>query len=140
MGNWVTALWALYTSDAEADRYAIFQDDCVAVRNLRQYLEACEYPETGYWNLYTFPENERNKRGWYLSNQCGKGAVGLVFSSLAVRTLLASQHMVAVLRRPHIMVLDVIDRMRTFSIFGHITYSLSSRLSVIYPTLLKLFA
>jgi hypothetical protein len=47
---------------------------------------------------------------------------------------------VAVFRRPHKMVLDVINRMRTFSILRHITSFLSLLQSVIYPTLLKLFA
>lgn len=93
-GNWILAAWELYLRDPHADRYAIFQDDLLAVKNLRQYLEHCAYPAYGYWNLYTFPENEEPKRGWYPSNQLGKGAVGLVFDRTALQTLLASSHIV----------------------------------------------
>lgn len=93
-GNWVLSLWELYLRDPTADRYAIFQDDFVTYKNLRQYLEQCSYPKHGYWNLYTFPVNEKQFSGWYLSNQNGLGAVGLVMNNEAARTLLASQHMV----------------------------------------------
>ena len=93
-GNWVLAAWELYARVPDADRYAVFQDDFVTYRNLRQYLEHCEYPARGYWNLYTFPQNEKKKAGWYESNQLGKGAVGLIFSNEALRTLLATQYMV----------------------------------------------
>jgi glycosyltransferase involved in cell wall biosynthesis len=92
-GNWILSLWELYLRDPTADRYAIFQDDFVTYRNLREYLEHCDYPKHGYWNLYTFPRNEKPFKGWYLSNQKGLGAVGLVFNNEAVRTLLASEHM-----------------------------------------------
>lgn len=54
-GTWVLALWELYVRDPSADRYAVFQDDLVSVRNLRQYLGAAKYPGKGYLNLYTFP-------------------------------------------------------------------------------------
>lgn len=56
-GNWALAAWELYLRNPSAQRYAIFQDDFVTYRNLRQYLESCPYPETGYLNLYTFPHN-----------------------------------------------------------------------------------
>ena len=98
-GNWVLALWELYTREPEADRFAIFQDDMLTYRNLRQYLEQCEYPERGYWNLYTFPQNQRlapkdGTTGWFESNQNGKSAVALVFSREGVVTLLESSHLV----------------------------------------------
>lgn len=92
-GSWILALWELYLRNPDVDRYAIFQDDFVTYKNLRQYLEQCNYPDRGYWNLYTFPENERKLEGWYLSNQKGKGAVALVFDRLTVRKLLGHQHM-----------------------------------------------
>ena len=99
-GNWVLALWELYVRSPSADRYAIFQDDFVTYKNLRQYLDQCAYPDQGYWNLYTFPQNQilaptDGSTGWYLSNQCGKGAVALVFSHEAVTTLLVQPYMVA---------------------------------------------
>jgi hypothetical protein len=114
-GNWVLSLWELYLRQPEAKFYAIFQDDFVAGLNLRTYLEKCDYPDRGYWNLYTFPENEEpeyktegvtkilrppNYEGWYESNQLGKGAVGLVFSYPAVQTLLMSLHMIERVKNP----------------------------------------
>jgi len=96
-GNWVLALWELYLREPTADRYAIFQDDFVTYKHLRLFLEKSPYPDKGYLNLYTFPSNQkvaRDKSGWFLSNQKGRGAVALVFSREAVTTLLASQHMV----------------------------------------------
>lgn len=98
-GTWILALWELYIRNPQADRYAVFEDDFVTYQNLKQYLESCEYPEQGYWNLYTFPVNQKLappelKAGWYLSNQRGKGAVALVFSPEAVVTLLARDHLV----------------------------------------------
>lgn len=97
-GNWILALGELYIRNAHADRYCIFQDDFVTYQNLRAYLDTCEYPENGYWNLYTFPKNEvrapQGHRGWYLSNQKGLGAVALIFSREAVSILLSAQHMV----------------------------------------------
>lgn len=100
-GQWVLTLWELYLRQPLADRYAIFQDDFITYKNLRQYLEKCPYPERGYWNLYTFPKNQKlapkGTTGWYLSNQLGKGAVALVLNREAVTTVLGHQHM---LKRP----------------------------------------
>lgn len=115
-GNWVLSLYELFIKDPSAERYALFQDDLITYRNLRVYLEQCLYPENGYWNLYTFPSNQRLaprigqtarfKTGWYEAAmldgresdgqgfQMGRGAVALVFSRQAVLTLLASPHMV----------------------------------------------
>lgn len=97
--HWVLTLWELYAREPEMDRYAVFQDDMVTYNRLRDYLDSCQYPEKGYWNLYTFPENQKKapedgKVGWFLSNQKGKGAVGLVFSREAVYTLLEQPHIV----------------------------------------------
>lgn len=107
-GNWALGLAELYVREPGADRFAMFQDDLVAVRNLRAYLERCPYPERGYLNLYTFPSNQAIAPaggGWYegallasgsgdLRFQTGRGAVALVFSREAVVTLLCSQHMI----------------------------------------------
>lgn len=96
--NWVLTAWELYLRNPLADRYAIFQDDFVTYLNLRQYLEKCEYPHEGYWNLYTAFTNEAvvagKERGWHLSDQLGKGAVALVFDSRNLRTLLTSDYIV----------------------------------------------
>lgn len=93
-GNWVLAAWELYLHEPHAERFALFQDDFVAYKKLRDYLEQCEYPQQGYWNLYTFPQNEQRKSGWYPSNQRGLGAVALVFNNETLRTLLAQRHFV----------------------------------------------
>lgn len=108
-GNWVLALAELYVREPNADRYALFQDDLLAPRNLRRYLDRCGYPAKGYWNLYTMPANQALARkhgdrdrengtgvGWFPSNQRGLGAVGLVFSLEAVLALLTNQSPVSV--------------------------------------------
>lgn len=107
-GHWILTLWELYLRDPTANRYAIFQDDFVTYRNLRSYLEACPYPDKGYWNLYTFPSNSFPRLrqvglpcpanddcvGWYQSNQYGRGAVALVFDRKTVKILLQQPHMI----------------------------------------------
>lgn len=93
-GNWVLSAYELFIREPTAERYAIFQDDLITYPNLRQYLEACAYPKNGYWNLYTFPENDKKNPGWSLSNQLGYGALALVFSNEALRTLLSQRHLV----------------------------------------------
>lgn len=104
-GNWILALWELLIREPDAHRYALFQDDLVACRNLRHYLERCHYAERAYWNLYLFPhpyqqepprrfERGGYQHGWFSSNQKGRGALGLVFSRDAVCALLNHAHMV----------------------------------------------
>jgi len=97
-GNWMLAAWELYVRQPHAMMYAIFQDDVVLCRGVKEYLERCEYPEKGYLNLFTFATNEHmifNKpRGWHRSDQLGKGAVALVFRHEAMVTLLQQAHLV----------------------------------------------
>lgn len=103
-GNWILSLYELYVRRPDADLYAMFQDDFLTYRNLRTYLESCTYPEKGYWNLYTFPSNQRlspAQGGWYKSNQFGRGAVALVFDRTTVQTLLQHPHMVERPTDPH---------------------------------------
>ena len=104
-GNWILGLSELLIRNPDADKFAMFQDDFVTCKNLRRYLEAVEWPQTGYLNLYTFPINQRlssDRAGWYeakvlgsgqrvVDQQTGYGAVGLVFSREAVITLLEQQ-------------------------------------------------
>jgi hypothetical protein len=97
-------MWELYVRKPEATHFALFQDDIVIYRNLRQYLEQCEgnwdRAEKGYLNLFTFPVNhalcpkEGKYTGWFLSNQMGKGALALVFSREGLFALLSSDHLV----------------------------------------------
>jgi hypothetical protein len=93
-GNFHLALSELFIRNTQADRYAIFQDDFVTYRNLRQFLELSPYPTKGYLNLYLFDLNQRKaeSQGWYLSNQLGKGAVALVFDNEACQALLKSSY------------------------------------------------
>lgn len=97
-GNWVLSLYELYLLDPAADRYAVFQDDLIACRGLRDYLSVCVWPEKGYLNLYTTLRNWEicppGHTGWYLSNQFGRGAVGLAFTRQAVHTLLTAKYLV----------------------------------------------
>lgn len=117
-GHWVLTLAEMYIRDPLGTLYAVFQDDFVTYRNLRQYLERFNYPspyrtgqvrrvdgyvQPGYWNLLTFPSNQRlapkddrgrDIVGWYESNQLGRGAVALVFDRPTLVTLLTHQHMV----------------------------------------------
>lgn len=104
-GNWMLSLGELYLRDPDAERFALFQDDLVCVANLRSYLEGCSLPHDGYWNLYSFPNNEnlvprdltvrREPRvGWYHSNQRGLGALGLVFSREGLVAMMTHPHMV----------------------------------------------
>jgi hypothetical protein len=97
-GNWILGLWELYIRNPGCHRYAIFQDDLVACKNLRRYMEASFYPENSYFNLYTLPSNlklapKNQDKGWFLSDQYGRSAVALVFSRDTVTTLCKSEHM-----------------------------------------------
>lgn len=108
-GGWWSALLELYIRQPDADRYAIFQDDVIACRGLRAYLERVPWGadakdpnvlgEGDYLNLVTYPENQalappprRGGRpaGFYPSNQRGKGAQALVFRRVGVVGLLTS--------------------------------------------------
>lgn len=107
-GNWALALAELYIRQPTATYYALFQDDFVTYVNLRQYLEACPFPEKGYWNLITFLDNEKTVAGtgtgWHESGsqaakgkrkhlQTGRGAVALVFNQAGVLELLTGYRM-----------------------------------------------
>lgn len=118
--NWTLALWELYARNPIADRYAIFQDDVLFVRNLRGYLDSCQWPDQGYLNLTTFKLNERSihefpQTGWreapvvrcaegadpVLRQQGGYGALALVFDRNAVWELLQARSFVAKRAAPH---------------------------------------
>lgn len=100
-GNWSLALAELYLRNPNASYYAIFQDDFIVSRNLRQYIEGIKFPDKGYLNLYTFPKNQKlsnGRIGFYPSNQRGKGAVGLIFNIEGVQLLLQHNHMIGRVR------------------------------------------
>jgi hypothetical protein len=105
-GNWILSLWELYLREPLADRYLLFQDDLIVCQGLREYLEKQPLPvpegkDGGYFNLYTHQPNEtiaqdktNPRRGWFLSNQRGLGALALMFNRQGVTTLLQQPHMV----------------------------------------------
>ncbi len=104
-GNWILALAELYILNPTADRYALFQDDVITYKHLREYLEQTPYPNRGYLNLYLAISNfkicprdpddsTKPLTGWYRSNQYGRGGLALIFNLQAVQLLLASQHMI----------------------------------------------
>ncbi len=97
-GNWVLSAWELYARNPDATYYALFQDDFIACKDIKSYIEQRPYPHKGYLNLYTFPENAilcGSKIGWHPSNQMGRGAVALIFSKAAMITLLFQAHLVS---------------------------------------------
>jgi hypothetical protein len=108
-GNWCLSMHELWIRHPDAERFALFQDDLLAVKNLRQYLERVPYPDgpvgirtdrtPGYLNLYACPAEEKRNlpRGFSESNQNGRGALALVFSREALLTLLSARHL---LERP----------------------------------------
>lgn len=109
VGNWTLSMWELYLRNPNGLRYAMFQDDCTVVKNLRTYLDHYEFPANAYWNLFSFHNNEpvlKGKEvGWLEAApanerdhtyyhgkpaQGGKGAVALVFSREALLTLFSA--------------------------------------------------
>jgi len=95
--NWLLALWELHCRDPLATFYAIFQDDFVTGKNLREYLERNPCPKDGYMNLLTFPSNQSrckgDAKGWFKSNQLGRGAVALVFHRDNLDKLMTAFHL-----------------------------------------------
>ena len=132
IGNWCLALVELYARNAFADRYAVFQDDMITVLGLREYLERSPFPPRGYLNLFTFrAENEKvisgKSPGWYeagtlsprTTDQCGRGAVALVFDNAGVRELLSSGSLV---RKPR----DPDKKIRTQRIDGGVVAAMNA--------------
>jgi hypothetical protein len=104
-GNWILSLYQLYVEDPSAERYAVFQDDILACRGLREYIERRPCPDGGYMNLLTFLDNDDSTAprplGWRQApwinrgkEQSGRGAQALVFSREAVVGLLSSESLV----------------------------------------------
>ena len=99
LGNWILALWELYIREPTAQRFTIFQDDILVCKGLRDYLDTQGLQKDSYWNLIVYPVNEKLKpssgyRGWYRSDQMGRGAQALVFDLTAVIEILKSDGMV----------------------------------------------
>lgn len=94
--NFIMGLQETYLRNPLADLYAMFQDDVVCSRNLREYIERKHCPEKGYMNLYTFPSVQKyapaGTTEWYETKQLGRGGVGLIFTNEGVRALLGANH------------------------------------------------
>lgn len=95
-GNWVLALWELFLRNPHADRYALFEDDFVTYRNLKEYLDVLPFPSKAYLNLYLHPWNKSAipippVTGLFRTSQKGYSAVALVFDRRGVSDLLSSQ-------------------------------------------------
>lgn len=91
--NWFLTAHEIYYRDPFADYYAIFEDDLVISRGARVYLERTMTEEKAYYSLFTNPDNERRPHpphGWFMANQRGEGAVGLVFHKDAFLHLLGN--------------------------------------------------
>jgi len=99
--NWLLALWELFYQSPHADRYVLFEDDIIACKNLRQYLELTGYPLRGFCNLYTWPQNEMlfskhrgTEKGWCPSLQRGQGAVALMFDNYTASAILTNHQFI----------------------------------------------
>ena len=92
--HWHATAVEVFYRNRFADRLIIFQDDILCVRNLAEYLNRCEYPTDGYWNLATIHSNvhaaKRAGTRWFAGRPSGLGALGLVFDNKCLRTLLGS--------------------------------------------------
>lgn len=105
MGNWALGMYELYIRAPAADFFVMFEDDLLACDNLKAYLSQCQHlKENAYCNLLTHDCNAARRphehNGWYLSDQRGKGAVGLAFSNATVCKLLSSKLFVERFRHP----------------------------------------
>ena len=90
-GNWLLAAWELYLRKPRATYYAIFEDDIILCKGIKQYIENHVWIEKSYLNLFTFATNEvviSNKPlGWCKSDQLGRGALALIFNQDAIISL-----------------------------------------------------
>lgn len=93
--RWALSLYELYLREPQAELYAMFQDDILVCRNVRQYVERTA-PKDGYINLYTDRSNETvlDRPGWQPSLQRGRGALALVFPKDTMVDLLQAKHLV----------------------------------------------
>ena len=107
VGNWFLAAFELLVRNPVAERFAVFQDDLTASKNIRQYLDAIAWPDMAYLNLYTCRKNEKVIHGKppgfilgaslesdsYPSDwQRGLGALALCFTRNALITLIQHPH------------------------------------------------
>lgn len=97
--NWALGMAELWYRNPSANRYALFEDDVICYANLRQYLDRVYMPDDECWNLYTSPRlhpieinrtNTKHPTGFFpAQNGWCLGALGLVYSNQAMRSLLS---------------------------------------------------
>lgn len=116
-GNWMLGAIELFIRQPAADYYAMFQDDIVLSKNVRQFLERTTWPsKTCYLSLYTAGAEQEavsgKPNGWYESppitgrdffdiaagaerrQQAGQGALALIFTREGLHTLFKQPHFV----------------------------------------------
>jgi hypothetical protein len=112
VGNWWVGLVELYARNPDADWFAMFQDDVLLAKNVRQLIEASGIPEKRWLNLVTHPDAKGslaplapggNGATWFVTRalinkkpgpggvtmQKGAGACALAFPRGVVAALLA---------------------------------------------------
>jgi hypothetical protein len=91
--NWYLTAVQVYLENPFADLYAVFEDDFVMSAGAREYLECSCKSEEEYYSLFTDPRNaarcSKTHQGWFVADQLGRGAVGLVFNRKPFMTLLS---------------------------------------------------
>lgn len=94
-GNWWLGLWELYIRQPRADLYAMFQDDILCCRNVKQYLETKPLPANGYGSMCLYPQNYRTqnpRNQWVLATGNGLGAQGLLFTRDGMLALIGAKN------------------------------------------------
>jgi len=94
-GNTILALEELFLRYRLCNKFILFQDDLICVKNLAAYLTRLEIPCGGWINLINHVGNESLSRNaqhgkLFKATQGGIGAVGLMFSREALIALLGS--------------------------------------------------
>jgi hypothetical protein len=104
--NFFLTLHEVYLREPKVDAYAMFEDDIVICRGVREYIEKSNaFAPRRYLNLFAFRRNEGHERGWTEGALCGakppadptlqagEGALALVWSNEGIRVLLSSRPM-----------------------------------------------
>ncbi len=92
--NWYLSLEELVLTQPNADAYLLCQDDIVACRNLRQYLERVLWPHpvVAFVSLYcgTLQSRTTNKEGFFRIDKSDLlyGALSIVFPAASARAIL----------------------------------------------------
>lgn len=90
--NWAMAMTDLWFRSPTAQRYALFEDDILLCKNVRQYIDQVQMKEDTFLNLFEHPvlhDEQRNNGFFHPENeQRCLGALSLVFGNVTMRRLL----------------------------------------------------